>query len=661
MRRAYGVSTNELHDNTYQTDTSILFAEAHSGILAQMVVSPTATTTDSAVEPTLEIVGRQSRGETTRLTSHAEDKNSRRHKGRPRISTVDQTQAERRRTQIRQAQRNFRLRKENTIQSLQNKVSNMEEGISQTSKACLNFQEKVLASGVLDQAPELSHSLWSMVKTITSLTQLIVLDQDVDGNDAVLFPLQTQDPKADQERIESLAAKEQHPHFEREYKGQAARNVNVPETEIQGRGTSRRIVERRDCSLELPLLRQIKETPLYDVFLEGFLDAFSPAGPSIYGAFDLIRVAAASRTLSPILDKAFQSASLAYYGQKVGDLRIVISGRAIYSKVLNALQNTLSSPEQSRSIEVLLTVIVLIAHEVLQYSSRGSILNHSIGALKLVELRGPFNHVSGLGHICYVQYRHHLVATALICRSRTFLASEDWKIIPWSARSSTKDLTQHLLDHVADIPALLGQFDSLTESAKTGSLSSSKALDQQAILRTTVADAKCRLHRWKKEWVDTYPIGQPYEVPAQTGDSGRPMTFLSSKSQLPIFRCRDLITKEIITPTLLAYPDPQLALTLCIYYGALILLLRIDTRPDETQLPEIYYHACLVCRSMEYCIREPSGTLMKRVGFSLRVAYDALPKGDIEAQWVEKVFGRVAKEKFTKSWGSLLSDISVES
>ncbi|KAH6676004.1 hypothetical protein B0J14DRAFT_376328 [Halenospora varia] len=563
----------------------------------------------------------------------------------------------------------------------------MEEGISQTSKACLNFQEKVLASGVLDQAPELGHSLWSMVKTITSLTQPMVLDQDVDGNDAVLFPLQTQDPKADQERIESLAAEEQHPHFGREYKGQAARvdraskilpcqparnisehkarNVNVPEIEIQGRGTSRRggrrIVERRDCSLELPLLRQIKETPLYDVFLEGFLDAFSPAGPSIYGAFDLIRVAAASRTLSPILDKAFQSASLAYYGQKVGDLRIVISGRAIYSNVLNALQNTLSSPGQSRSIEVLLTVIVLIAYEVLQYSSRGSILNHSIGALKLVELRGPFNHVSGLGHICYVQYRHHLVATALICRSRTFLASEDWKIIPWSARSSTKDLTQHLLDHVADIPALLGQFDSLTESVKTGSLSSSKALDQQAILRTTVADVKCRLHRWKKEWVDTYPIGQPYEVPTQTGDSGRPMTFLSSESQLPIFRCRDLITKEIITPTLLAYPDPQLASTLFIYYGALILLLRIDTRPDETQLPEIYHHACLVCRSMEYCIRESSGTLMKRVGFSLRVAYDALPKGDIEAQWVEKVFRRVAKEKFTKSWGSLLSDISVQS
>ncbi|CZR68084.1 uncharacterized protein PAC_17983 [Phialocephala subalpina] len=187
----------------------------------ERVVTPTATTGGSTIEPTKEMMGRQSRGEKTGLASHDKDKNSGRHRGRPRISTTDLTQIE---------------------------------------ATCLNFQEKVLASGVLDQTPELSHCLWSMVETITSLTHPMVPDQDVDGNDAVLLSLKTQNSKADQEKIESLAAEERHPDFGRECKGNAAgvdrpssippcqpaknisehkaRNVNVPDIEIQGRGAS---------------------------------------------------------------------------------------------------------------------------------------------------------------------------------------------------------------------------------------------------------------------------------------------------------------------------------------------------------------------------------------------------------------------------------------
>jgi hypothetical protein len=58
----------------------------------------------------------------------------------------------------------------------------MEKVISQTSKAFLEFQKKVLASGVLNQAPELSHSLQSTVDTL-SLAKAIAVDQDSDGDD----------------------------------------------------------------------------------------------------------------------------------------------------------------------------------------------------------------------------------------------------------------------------------------------------------------------------------------------------------------------------------------------------------------------------------------------------------------------------------------------
>lgn len=82
----------------------------------------------------------------------------------------------------------------------------------------------------------------------------MVPNQDVNSGDTVLLPFKTQDLKADQERIESLTAKEWLADFRRECKGQVAgvdrpsnislyypaknisehkaRKVNIPDMEI---------------------------------------------------------------------------------------------------------------------------------------------------------------------------------------------------------------------------------------------------------------------------------------------------------------------------------------------------------------------------------------------------------------------------------------------
>jgi hypothetical protein len=87
----------------------------------------------------------------------------------------------------------------------------MEEVISQTSKAFLDFQETFLRSNVLDQVPELGDSFHSTAETIFSLTQAIAPDRGIDNNSLVLCPLQIQDGDADQKRIKRLATEEQHP------------------------------------------------------------------------------------------------------------------------------------------------------------------------------------------------------------------------------------------------------------------------------------------------------------------------------------------------------------------------------------------------------------------------------------------------------------------
>src|SRR5437762_11174081 len=136
---------------------------------------------------------------------------------------------------------------------------------------------------------------------------------------------------------------------------------------------------------------------------------------------------------------------------------------------------------------------------------------------------------------------------ALVMRVPTFLAREEWKIVPWSAGSSAKDAMHHLLDQVVDIPAFLAQFDMFMESLSSGSMPSSEVVPTQTKLWKWVADLDHRLRQWKKDWVDDYPHGQVKEVSTQGTDP------------FPVFRCRNLATMEIITPKTLVYPDLRLA------------------------------------------------------------------------------------------------------
>jgi hypothetical protein len=241
------------------------------------------------------------------------------------------------------------------------------------------------------------------------------------------------------------------------------------------------------------------------------------------------------------------------------------------------------------------------------------------------------------------------VSAALITRAPTFLAREEWKIIPWSAGSSSKDIMHHLLDHVVDIPAFLAQYDRFMESLRSGCMPASEVVPTQTKLWEWVADLDHRLRQWKQDWVVSYPHGQPKEVPSQGSDP------------FPVFRCRNLATMEIITPKTLVYPDLRLAHTMCIYYAARLILSAADTRPTGAPLPhEQYSFACDICRSMEFYIRTVPGHLVNRLAFPLRVAYDALPGGNVEREFVREIFQLVHRRYQLKLWGSMIPEISAQ-
>ncbi|KAI1668174.1 bZIP transcription factor [Pyrenophora tritici-repentis] len=90
-------------------------------------------------------------------------------RGRPRVDTQDATAADRRRTQIRLAQRAYRQRKETTIASLKNQNTQLQSIIDQMNKTFLRVNDATLKSGLLQLNPNLVQEFKLATDTFSSL------------------------------------------------------------------------------------------------------------------------------------------------------------------------------------------------------------------------------------------------------------------------------------------------------------------------------------------------------------------------------------------------------------------------------------------------------------------------------------------------------------
>lgn len=199
---------------------------------------------------------------------------------------------------------------------------------------------------------------------------------------------------------------------------------------------------------------------------------------------------------------------------------------------------------------------------------------------------------------------------------------------------------------MVELPALLAYADQL-DSCSGAKAAERSQLQQE--LWTLAANIEQSLYKWKQEWADRYPGGQPWELPVQIQDS------------LSVFRCQDRLTGEIVYATTLVYPDPVLAQAMCHYYAALLLVLSADTRMRAAGLPDTYSLACSICRIMGYFARTVPSGLASRVAFPFRLAYDCLPEGGVERAYVDEAFRWIAKRRFSQEWECTLDGLSVAS
>ncbi|KAJ4366192.1 hypothetical protein N0V83_007827 [Neocucurbitaria cava] len=92
-------------------------------------------------------------------------------RGRPRVDTEDATAADRRRTQIRLAQRAYRQRKETTIASLKSQSTQLHSIIEQMNKTFLRLNESALQSGLLQLNPGLAQEFKHVTETFSNLAK----------------------------------------------------------------------------------------------------------------------------------------------------------------------------------------------------------------------------------------------------------------------------------------------------------------------------------------------------------------------------------------------------------------------------------------------------------------------------------------------------------
>ncbi|EWZ42002.1 hypothetical protein IWW34DRAFT_731991 [Fusarium oxysporum f. sp. albedinis] len=122
-----------------------------------------------------------------------EERSKKRSRGRPRLDTRDETAQDRRRTQIRLAQRAYRNRKDTAITTLEDKVKDLEDANENMSKEFMNFFDFVLSQGMLEGAPEVARRLNDTTRKFLSLTRKSADDSNRDGIEDTPAPAQAQE------------------------------------------------------------------------------------------------------------------------------------------------------------------------------------------------------------------------------------------------------------------------------------------------------------------------------------------------------------------------------------------------------------------------------------------------------------------------------------
>ncbi|THV49254.1 hypothetical protein BGAL_0204g00080 [Botrytis galanthina] len=126
---------------------------------------------------------KRARNESPNLDDDDDDEARKKARGRPRVDTKDETAADRRRTQIRMAQRAYRHRKETTISSLERQVQELRGTNEEMNNIFINLYDFAISRGLLQREPEFGQQLQSSTQRFLALAKQNAGDENPRHND----------------------------------------------------------------------------------------------------------------------------------------------------------------------------------------------------------------------------------------------------------------------------------------------------------------------------------------------------------------------------------------------------------------------------------------------------------------------------------------------
>ncbi|KAI3546902.1 BZIP family transcription factor [Colletotrichum filicis] len=111
-----------------------------------------------------------------------DEEEKKRSRGRPRLDTNDETAKDRRRTQIRLAQRAYRNRKETAIQSLEKKVDELRRTNEEMSKEFMKLYDFAVSKGMHESTPEFGRQLQATTEKFVSLARKTSEEPEKEGD-----------------------------------------------------------------------------------------------------------------------------------------------------------------------------------------------------------------------------------------------------------------------------------------------------------------------------------------------------------------------------------------------------------------------------------------------------------------------------------------------
>lgn len=257
------------------------------------------------------------------------------------------------------------------------------------------------------------------------------------------------------------------------------------------------------------------------------------------------------------------------------------------------------------------------------------------------------------------------VSTAIVHRRPTFLSSRDWITVPWTGNETTKDILHRLLDIAVGVPEFLFQTDQFTMSLRTGDAVPVDLAALQSAIQAKATELDSRLRLWKIMCADNYPAGQPWEAVQSGGEASSAGAGSGGDGvdddDFPIFRCRNISTMQIVTPTVFMYPDLLLAQSLCFYWAVRLVISAADSGVVSVVAPaERYELACNICRSMRFFVLRAPGCLASRMMFVLRVAFDSFADGMAEKHFIATLFIYIGERLRLATFSNKCADASAK-